>query len=366
MKENRLHGLDHLRAIAILLVWLYHYRAFNHPGWLDIVGVYGWTGVDLFFVLSGFLISSHLFKEIKLHDTIRLKSFFIKRFFRIIPPFAFTVAIYFCFPFFREKEALPSLWKFITFTQNYNLDNLHAGTFSHAWSLCIEEQFYLLLPFTLLLFMKTRLLHQLKYILLALILASILLRFLSWNHFVVPALQSDDVWRIWYMHIYYPTHTRLDGLAIGVLIGFLHEYSATFKKFMHANGVLFFITGIIMLALSFWVSSPFSGTSSVFGFTLVAVAYGLLVIAAISKSFLLSRLSFSWTRQLADLSFAVYLSHKGIIHMIQSALKHTAVPENLLMIACFIGCLIAGLFYRYAIEHPFRNIKNKLLKYQKS
>lgn len=52
--------------------------------------------------------------------------------------------------------------------------------------------------------------------------------------------------------------------------------------------------------------------------------------------------------------------------MIQSALKHTAVPENLLMIACFIGCLLAGLFYRYAIEHPFRTIKNILLKYQKS
>ena len=145
--SERLNGLDHLRALAIILVLMYHYRAFSHPDWIDTIGRFGWIGVDLFFVLSGFLISGQLFNNIKVFHNIHLKSFYIKRFFRIIPPYAFTLLLYFCIPVFREREALSPLWKFITFTQNYGLDVINKGTFSHAWSLCIEEQFYLVLPF---------------------------------------------------------------------------------------------------------------------------------------------------------------------------------------------------------------------------
>ncbi|WP_374462437.1 acyltransferase family protein [Chryseobacterium sp.] len=83
-RSERLYGLDHLRAIAILLVLMYHYRAFKHPGWIDSIGKFGWTGVDLFFVLSGYLISGQLFKEIRNKGAISLKTFYIKRFFRLI------------------------------------------------------------------------------------------------------------------------------------------------------------------------------------------------------------------------------------------------------------------------------------------
>lgn len=135
--SERFNGLDHLRALAIVLVLLYHYRAFKHPVWIETVGRFGLTGVDLFFVLSGFLISGQLFKDMKNGGSIDVKTFYIKRFFRIFPPYFFTVFLYFTFPVFREREALPSLWKFVSFTQNYGLDVINQGTFSHAWSLCI-------------------------------------------------------------------------------------------------------------------------------------------------------------------------------------------------------------------------------------
>ncbi len=362
MKGNRFNGLDHLRALAIVLVLMCHYLAFRHPDWLDAVGRFGWTGVDLFFVLSGFLISGQLFRQIREYGIIDLKAFFTKRFFRIIPPFVFTLVLYFCFPFFREREALSPLWKFLTFTQNYGLDVVNKGTFSHAWSLCIEEQFYLLLPAILILFMKTGGFSKLKYVLVALLVISVLLRIFSWNYFVEPALESDDFWKIWYMYIYYPTHTRLDSLTIGVLIGFLYEYSVAFKKIIDSRGMLFFFAGLIMLALSFWLCyDQASREASVFGFTLVGLAYGLLVIAAISDSCFLSRTSLSWTRQLADLSFAVYLSHKGVIHIIQSVTEQMNLSENQLLIVCLAGCLVAGLFYRYAIERPSGWVKDQWL-----
>src|SRR5690554_6873144 len=148
--KEKLLGLDHLRAFAISFVFLYHYIGFESPNWVSKVGWFGWSGVDLFFVLSGYLITSQLLVEIKKNGNLSLKTFFIKRFFRILPVYWFTVFIYFMIPAFREKEQLLPLWRFLTFTQNYNLDKEIYGTFSHAWSLCVEEHFYLFLPIVLL------------------------------------------------------------------------------------------------------------------------------------------------------------------------------------------------------------------------
>ncbi|HEX4373461.1 MAG TPA: acyltransferase, partial [Puia sp.] len=142
-RHKKFYGLDHLRALAITIVLLFHYQIFKHPGWIAKAGKFGWTGVDLFFVLSGYLIASQLFATMAKRKQISFPEFFIKRFFRIIPAYLVVVAVYFCVPAFREREALSPLWRFLTFTQNFHLDLRSSGTFSHSWSLCIEEQFYL-------------------------------------------------------------------------------------------------------------------------------------------------------------------------------------------------------------------------------
>lgn len=358
--SERFYGLDHLRAAAILLVLFYHYRAFAHPEWVDVYGRFGWTGVDLFFVLSGFLISNQLFKEIKTHQKINLKSFFIKRFFRIIPPYLFTVLLYFSLPFFRERESLPPLWKFLTFTQNYGLDVINQGTFSHAWSLCIEEQFYLLLPFSLLLFLKIKTFKYLKIFIALVLIFSVLIRFRSWYGFIVPHINTENFWKEWYMNIYYPTYTRLDSLAIGVLIGYSFQFSLQFKTFINRYGNLLLISGILLLGFSFWFcNEQTSKSASVFGFTWVAISYGLIVMSAISHSSLISKSGSFITNQLARLSYAIYLSHKGIIHMIQEGLKSLPINlhENMILLVCLSACISGALFYRYMIEKPSAKLK---------
>src|SRR5579862_6865688 len=100
--SSRLPGLDHVRAAAILLVWIFHYRLFKHPDWLTHFGNFGWTGVDLFFVLSGYLIGGELMKNAVRERRIDFRSFYIKRFFRILPPFLLVVAVYYFFPDSRE------------------------------------------------------------------------------------------------------------------------------------------------------------------------------------------------------------------------------------------------------------------------
>lgn len=117
-KWQKLFGLDHLRALAIIMVFVFHYgHIFPHPGWTNSISSFGWTGVDLFFVLSGYLIASQLFASVAKTGTFSLKEFFIKRFSRILPAYFVVVALYFLFPLLREHEALAPLWKYLTFTQ---------------------------------------------------------------------------------------------------------------------------------------------------------------------------------------------------------------------------------------------------------
>ena len=164
----KFYGLDHLRALAIILVFLSHYSLLSHhkPAWLDDVALFGWTGVDLFFNLSGFLIASQLFAQVKTGKLISFKNFFLKRFFRIVPAYLVVVAIYFCIPYFREKKGLVELWRFLTFTQNFGLDLSKTKAFTHSWSLCVEEHFYLALPLLLILFQKMQWLKKAYWLLL--------------------------------------------------------------------------------------------------------------------------------------------------------------------------------------------------------
>lgn len=362
--RDRLYGLDHLRTLAILLVLLYHYRAFKHPEWIDTIGQFGWTGVDLFFVLSGFLISSQLFEELNNSGDFNLRTFFTKRVFRIMPPYFFTVFLYFCFPFFREREALSSLWKFLTFTQNYGLDVINRGTFSHAWSLCIEEQFYLVLPLLLLLTAKTKMFSYLPFFLVILILFSVIMRCVVWQSDIESSIGTDDFWRLWYMEIYYPTHTRLDGLAVGVFIGYLLQCSSKFNTTVHNNGNILFIVGVVLLSILFWMCrEQTSREASIFGFTFVAISYGFIVMSAISKTSFLNKTKLYITTQLAGLSYAIYLSHKGIIHIVQSGLTHFKIEPSggISLFLCLLGCIGGGLFYRFIIENPSTKLKFRIL-----
>src|SRR5947207_6916273 len=151
--RERQPGLDLLRAVAIIVVVIYHAGLFGFklPGRVDR---WGWIGVDLIFVLSGYLIGGQLLAPLARGQRINLGTFFARRAFRIMPAYFVVLAIYFLLPSWREyPEMSQPLWKFLLSIQNIAL---HGGTaFSHAWSLAVEDQFYLALPL-LLLFVNRR------------------------------------------------------------------------------------------------------------------------------------------------------------------------------------------------------------------
>jgi peptidoglycan/LPS O-acetylase OafA/YrhL len=363
--QQRLHGLDHLRAAAILFVFLFHYFILSHgePAWLPDFARFGWTGVDLFFVLSGFLISAQLFAQIRQGQTISFKQFFLKRFFRIIPAFLATIGLYFWFPFFREKESLPPLWKFLTFTQNLGLNLRDSGTFSHAWSLCVEEHFYLFLPLLLILLQLTNCIKRSYWLLVILFLLGFVCRVYSFNRFYLPGIETGDVWVHWYKYIYYPTYNRLDGLLAGVSIaGIYRFYPAVWIK-ISRHGNLFIVLSVAILTGAYFLcEDQMSFHASVWGFPLVATGYGCLVLGAVSPRSFLYKLNSKATTFIATLSYAVYLTHKGVIHVTHELLKDFKIDQNLMLLICMATCIGFAYLLHLAVEKPFMKLRARVLK----
>jgi peptidoglycan/LPS O-acetylase OafA/YrhL len=366
--HQKLYGLDHLRALAIIVVFFFHYFIVSggQPEWLPGVAKFGWTGVDLFFVLSGFLISSQLFSQIKQGRLISFKQFFLKRFFRIIPAFLLTVGLYFIFPIFREKAALPPIWKFLTFTQNFGLNLKEFGTFSHAWSLCVEEHFYLFLPLTLLFLQHFNKFKNSYWILVGLFLFGFAIRFYSYEYLYLP--KTSEINRVlWHKYIFYPTYNRLDGLLIGVSIAGINNFSPLFwEKISNYGNQLIVLSLLVMTGAYFLCENQFTFNASIFGFPLVSFGYGLLVVGAISPTSFLYNWNSNITTFIATLSYAIYLTHKGIIHLTHKLLDSFNIDTNLMLIICILTCLLGAYLLHLTIEKPFMKFRNKFIEPNKT
>lgn len=362
---HKLLGLDHLRAFAISYVILFHYQFFGHPAWVNKLGPFGWSGVDLFFVLSGFLISGQLFGTIARGKQISIREFFIKRFCRIIPPFLVVVALYYTLPVAHEWGHLPSVWRYLTFTLNFGLDLRKYGTFSHAWSLCVEEQFYFVLPLMFLLSGYFKIGKKAIYLLLALFIGGFFIRLWNWNHFMVPVLGTDSYGAFWNEYIYYPTYNRLDSLLVGVSIAGLYTFYPSVKAWVNKFSNVVMFAGIILLIVSGLVCKGYSTyATTLWGFPIIALSYGLILAAVVCPSNPLYKFKSIVTSQIAALSYAMYLSHKIVIHVVQLVLGnlHMDKNSNLTMLICIVAVLLAALVMRYVIEKPALVLRKRMLR----
>lgn len=219
--QTRAVGPDVLRSLAILLVMLVHLPVEATPSLLVGVRTYAWLGVDIFFVLSGFLIGTQLFKEVLRTGHVGLKSFYLRRAFRIFPAFFVVLGLYAVFPALRDAPTMQSVWSFATFTVNFDFDPRVGRAFSQAWSLCVEEHFYLVLPLLVLL-----LHHRIStgWTLLltgSMVFAGLVLRYTIWESQVevlIDAGKLREAFAVYLRDVYYPTYTRLDGLLFGVIL----------------------------------------------------------------------------------------------------------------------------------------------------
>lgn len=369
-QNKKFYGLDNLRAFAIIMVFLFHYLRYSeHPDWMPDIFMFGWTGVDLFFVLSGFLIASQLFAQIKKEGSFSMKEFYIKRFFRIIPIYYFVLTIYFIFPFFSNDfgkgQNLPPLWKFLTFTQNFGVDFANGRTWVQVWSLCVEEHFYLVLPITLLLLLKTNIFKKGYLLLLLLFLAGFLIRLYSYDEIYIPQSNGEENILLWVQTIYFPTYNRLDGLLVGVAIAALYNYlpSVFTKLSKYANTII--VIGLILITIAYFqFGLDHLFRLSIFGFPLVSIGFGFMVLSAIMPNSFLYNWKSAILTKIAELSYGLYLIHMAVILSTRSLLFDYGIAKdsNLVFILSIVFCFLIALVLHYSIEKPFMKMRRRFLK----
>ena len=352
----RLRGLDLLRAAAIVLVLMSHYCGFvSHAPTFGAIGSIGWAGVDLFFVLSGYLIGNQVLTPIAHGAHFSLKVFFARRLLRTLPNYYVVLAMYLLVPLLFPQSAIlgkstSSLWQFLTFTQNFGL--AYGQTFTHSWSLCIEEQFYIVMPLAVLAQARWARSARLAWCLLgAAVAVGIGAR--AWLAHDQGAFSAE---------VYYSSFCRSDELLFGVAIAMLKNFhEGLFARLLrHGNALLaagLGMAGAVLFCLPNELPTPFLATA--LGFSLVAASFALLTCAALSPNCLLNRVRIPGASNIALWSYAIYLAHKPIFMALSPWCLRLGVDTEapvcilaIMAISTFGGWVLFRL-----VETPFMSLR---------
>jgi peptidoglycan/LPS O-acetylase OafA/YrhL len=354
LARARQPGLDLLRALAIVLVVIYHAGIFGFALPSDWHR-FGWVGVDLFFVLSGYLIAGQLLAPLARGKRPKLSRFFWRRALRILPAYLVILAVYFFLPALREFPEIPPLWKFLGFVQNIDL---RGGTaFSHAWSLCVEGQFYLLLPFLLLLIVRWR--HGGALVVCAVLLAGIILR-ATLAH-LYPA-GTGVSFRAFQRLIYYPTWTRLDPLVFGVSLAAIEQFRPHWWQQLTGSARWLWFPGLAAIVYGLYLGEQdLTVTTCVWQFPLIALGMALLLVCAVSSRLPLRRVAVPGAAFLASIAYSVYLSHKLVIHLVTKFCAGRNIPLTSVaaIILDLIAILLIGALLFFAVERPFLQLRHR-------
>ncbi len=358
--NNYFPGLDGLRGISCLIVVFTHNFGFSN------FFEYGWLGVDLFFVISGFLITTILINTLNADNY--LKNFFMRRILRIFPLYYLMLIIFIVIlPLFNSlsehlKYFSDNQFWFWTYTQNWLLIfnfPKHTDYLNHFWSLAVEEQFYLLWPFIILWLKKPK---RLIIFMLTVLIGLFIIRSFLWH------LQLDN-----FNYTVFYRFTRIDGICIGCLIALTYSIN---KNFISHNIALL---TLILAALNFLFY--FANKSNQFnfpylayvGYTTFSAMLGLLVNEIIhSKSKLFNMIfTLSPLRFVGKISYGLYvfhwpvflLTHKELTTYFSqnSNLSATGCSYAASLCATVLGFIISMLSYFY-FEKKFLSLKYKFQK----
>ena len=347
VKITQIQGL---RALAAILVTLFHAK------WVSG----GFIGVDIFYVISGFLITGLLLREIDRSGTINFKEFYSRRFKRLLPTSFFVLAItavvsWMLIPATMRTSLGRDVIAASLYVSNYlfawwqaDYQNLDAtpSPVIHYWSLAVEEQFYLVWPLLILLFftlskyLKNRMV--LTYLVATITLASFI--------FSIYQTENSPIWA------FYSLPTRAWELGLGALLVLIPPFKT--RKFI---GLIGFVL-LIISAFLFNESTPFPGLNAA-----LPVIGTVLLIATINSwpPFLNDVANSRISQWLGEISYPLYLWHWPLLVLPSTYFaRPLEVYERLLAIAATI--LLADLTHRF-IEEPYRNKKIlPLLVYKKA
>jgi peptidoglycan/LPS O-acetylase OafA/YrhL len=354
----RIKQIDFLRGIAILFVIIVHYATF-----IPLLGSNGWIGVDLFFVLSGYLVSGLLFSEYKKYGNIKPGLFLIRRGFKIYPMFYFFIFFSFTIILLGRSHSHPPLpyseigARFlheILFVQNYL-----GGQWSPDWSLAIEEHFYFSLSFLLFTFCALGWIGYksysipISYVCVALFCLS--MRIFTFTHFPFKTITH-----------YSPTHLRIDGLMAGVMVSWMYHFRRqAILEFVNRYGILILICSLLLISNIFFFPSIRYFFPYTIGITMIDSGFaGILMLMLMHEKSekhvctFISRPLYLGIANIGLYSYGIYLWHE----FLPAFLQHTPVKHFNIYLVSFIyiaSGIIIGILMSKLIEIPFLKIRDK-------
>lgn len=354
--RHRIFGLDILRALAIVLVVLGHGKyllketALKGFPYFSII-----DGVDLFFVLSGFLIGGILIKLLSAEDAFTfsaLSNFWKRRWFRTLPNYYLILLINFLLVYFGvvhgDIEAFS--FHFITFTQNFT--SSFQGFFWESWSLSIEEWFYIFTPLALLIasrFLSTK--HNFLLVSLSIILLPLVYRI-----FIYDSSLSSYAWDLGVRKV---VLTRLDSIGYGVLGAWLFIYKKQLWVKFKNPGLVLGIAGLLFVGLFKSPSHTFYKQSLYFSL----MGLSILFIFPFFNSIETGKGVFAkLTVHLSKISYSMYLINLGIVAALFDAFipfREGWVGVGVYVFYWLVVIGVSTLLYRY-FELPFLNLRDRV------
>jgi peptidoglycan/LPS O-acetylase OafA/YrhL len=338
--------LDFIRGIAILLVLVFHYRSPNlliTSKVLNRIEGFGWVGVDIFFVLSGFLVGGLLMKEWSRTGSVDAWRFLKRRAFKIWPGYyAFLLVA----TLFHVRPLKSFLWQNLLNIQNYIPSSL-----SHTWSLAVEEQFYLALAATITLWTVR---HWRPATLLS---SCILLAVL------VEALRA--VLLVHGKPVYFYTHTRLDGLLLGVALAAVRTFwPQWFEALQRQRALLLavFAVGLWRLYVDFDAYPAPDAMSSPFLITFVAYASAALLLLLYRPGGSHGRL-YRLVARIGVFSYGIYLWHVSVERPVNWAVAHVPHPFVAVtsMLLPYALAIPLGIIATRLVELPFLRLRQRIV-----
>ncbi len=337
---NYYRFLDGIRGLSILWVLLHHIPM-ELPQWLEVIRKRGDLGVELFFAISGILVTKSLLSTFSKEGSLKSKAkeYFVKRASRIFPPFYATLFTLGFLSFFvkslgtKLSEISSILFSFPTYTYNYVrffVDEKIPGAFGIFWSLCFEEQFYLLL---LLIFIICK--KNVKTAMIALCFSSIVLR-------LYGAFGNDPEY---YAKLQYYTHLRLDAILLGSLyILSKSSVDKLAKKYIHLFGVIVFFLSILSIGLHRYESH----LERALNYFLVSLSFTSLIIYLfnIEKSWLKKLFEMKALASIGVVSYEIYLIHQ-IVNGVMARFAHQIHYSLYISLLFLLSFLAAYFFHRF-------------------
>jgi peptidoglycan/LPS O-acetylase OafA/YrhL len=319
-------------------------------------------GVDLFFVLSGYLITRQLLHDSQGGDRVGTGRFYALRAFRILPAYAAVLAIYFLLPSLRETPQIQPFWQFASFTENLLIDYSRDKAFSHVWSLCVEEQFYLLMPLVLAFACQGRTRQRAFAIIAGVALAGLLLRHWSWQAY--HAAGPNPPMRLYFEKVYYPGYNRMDGLLAGAGAACIHYFHPkAWTRLLHTP-LLLPVSTLLLGGGAWWLfTERLSLSATLWGYPVLALACTSLLMWCCSLDEQLPRFRLPGAALLARLAFSLYLSHKLALCFVKTSLAPHLAGQEVLLALTYVGCiLLTGTLLHHGVERPFLRLRDRLLK----